>query len=62
MPTITLPDGSEKQFDATTRGAEIAESIGKSLARDAVAVRVDGALWDLTRDIENDASVEIAGL
>jgi threonyl-tRNA synthetase len=59
MPTITLPDGSEKQFDATTRGAEIAESIGKSLARDAVAVRVDGALWDLTRDIENDASVEI---
>jgi threonyl-tRNA synthetase len=59
MPTITLPDGSEKQFDATTRGAEIAESIGKSLARDAVAVRVDGELWDLTRDIEDDASVEV---
>jgi threonyl-tRNA synthetase len=59
MPTITLPDGSEKQFDAATRGADIAESIGKSLARDAVAVRVDGELWDLTRDIENDAGVEI---
>jgi threonyl-tRNA synthetase len=59
MPTITLPDGSEKQFDATTRGAEIAESIGKSLARAAVAVRVDGELWDLARDIESDASVEI---
>ena len=34
-------------------------SIGKSLARDAVAVRVDGASWDLTRSIEQDASVEI---
>jgi len=59
MPTITLPDGSEKQFDAMTRGAEIAASIGKSLARDAVAVRVNGELWDLTRDIEDDAAVEI---
>ena len=59
MPTITLPDGSEKQFDAATRGADIAASIGKSLARDAVAVRVDGELWDLTRDIESDAAIEI---
>jgi threonyl-tRNA synthetase len=59
MPTIILPDGSEKQFDAVTRGAEIAASIGKSLARDAVAVRVNGELWDLTRDIEGDAAVEI---
>jgi threonyl-tRNA synthetase len=59
MPKITLPDGSEKQFDVATRGADIAASIGKSLARDAVAVRVDGELWDLTRDIEEDAAVEI---
>ena len=59
MPTITLPDGSERQFDAVTRGADIAASIGKSLARDAVAVRVNGELWDLTRDIEEDAAVEI---
>ena len=59
MPRITLPDGSEKQFDTATRGAEIAASIGKSLARDAVAVRVDGELWDLTRDIDNDVAVEI---
>ena len=59
MPIITLPDGSEKQFDTVTRGAEIAASIGKSLARDAVAVRVDGELWDLSRDIESDAAIEI---
>ena len=59
MPNITLPDGSVKQFDAATTGAEIAASIGKSLARDAVAVRVNGSLYDLSRDIDGDASVEI---
>ena len=59
MPNITLPNGSVKQFDAATTGAEIAASIGKSLARDAVAVRVNGSLYDLSRDIDGDASVEI---
>jgi threonyl-tRNA synthetase len=59
MPNITLPDGSVRQFDAATTGAEIAASIGKSLARDAVAVRVDGALLDLTREISTDADVEV---
>jgi len=59
MPKITLPDGSERRYDATTSGAEIAASIGKGLARDAVAIRVDGDLWDLTREIDDDAHVEI---
>ncbi len=59
MPKITLPDGSERHFDAATNGAEIAAAIGKSLARDAVAVRVDGALWDLGREISDDAEVAI---
>ena len=59
MPNITLPDGTERQFEQATSGAEIAASIGEGLARAAVAVRVDGELWDLTRDIETDATVEI---
>ncbi|MGI9236773.1 MAG: threonine--tRNA ligase [Woeseiaceae bacterium] len=59
MPTFTLPDASERHHDAATTGAEIAASIGKSLARDAVAIRVDGSLWDLTRAISDDAKVEI---
>ena len=59
MPNISLPDSSIRQFDAVTSGADIAASIGKSLARDAVAIRVDGELYDLTRDIDADASVEI---
>ena len=59
MPKITLPDGSERQFDAATSGAEIAASIGQGLAKSAVAVRVDGVLWDLAREIDADASIEI---
>ena len=59
MPNITLPDGSVREFDAVTRGSEIAAAIGKGLARDAVAVRVDGELWDLNRDIGHDARVEV---
>ncbi len=59
MPKIQLPDGSERQFDNAVTGLEIAQSIGKSLARDSVAIRVRDQLWDLTRPIENDAAVEI---
>ena len=59
MPNITLPDGSVKQFDAATTGAEIAASIGQSLARAAVAVKVNGEMYDLTRDIDSDVTVEV---
>lgn len=59
MPNITLPDGSVRNYDGATDGAEIAASIGKSLARDAVALRVNGELFDLTRPIDADASIEI---
>jgi threonyl-tRNA synthetase len=59
MPTIQLPDGSERQFDNAVTGLEIAGDIGKGLARDAVAIRVEGELWDLTRSIEEDVAVAI---
>ena len=59
MPKITLPDGSERQYDNAVSGAEIAASIGEGLARAAVAVRVDGSLWDLTRSIEADSEVAL---
>jgi len=59
MPKIQLPDGSERQYDKAVTGMQIAESIGKSLARDAVAIRVNDELWDLTRIIENDTQIEI---
>ena len=59
MPVISLPDGSERQFDDAITGAAIAAGISEGLARAAVAVRVNGEMWDLTRDIEEDASIEI---
>ena len=59
MPTITLPDGAQKAFAHPVSGADVARSIGSRLERDAVAVRVDGQLRDLSLVIEQDASVEI---
>ncbi|HEX6259971.1 MAG TPA: TGS domain-containing protein, partial [Woeseiaceae bacterium] len=59
MPKIQLPDGSARQFAGAVSGAEVAASIGKGLARDAIAVRVNGKLWDVTREITDDASIEI---
>jgi len=57
--TITLPDGAKRQYEAPPTGLSIAQEISGSLARQAVAIRVNGALFDLTRPIETDASVEI---
>ncbi len=59
MPIITLPDGSTQEYDNATSGAEVAAAIGEGLARAAVAVKVDGAEWDLARPIEADATVAI---
>ncbi len=59
MPVIQLPDGSERQFDDAVTGAEIASDISKSLARDAVAIRVGGEMWDIGRRIEDDVAIEI---
>ena len=59
MPIIQLPDGSAREYDGVVSGDSIANDISRSLARDAVAARVDGELWDLTRPIEADATVEI---
>ena len=57
MPAITLPDGSVRQFDGAVTGTTIAASIGPGLARAALAMRVDGALSDLSREIAADAAV-----
>jgi len=59
MPVLTLPDGSTREFDGPVTGLEVALGIGKKLAKDAVAIVVDGAQWDLTRGIEHDAGIAI---
>ncbi len=59
MVAITLPDGTVKGFDGPVTGLAVAESIGPRLTKDALAVKVDGELRDLARDIPEDAAVEI---
>jgi threonyl-tRNA synthetase len=62
MVALTLPDGSVREFDGAASGAELAADIGPGLAKAALAVRVDGNLWDLHRPIETDAAVSIVTL
>jgi len=56
---VTLPDGSQHTFPPGTTPLDVARSISRRLADDAIVARVNGELWDLTRPIEADARVEI---
>jgi threonyl-tRNA synthetase len=56
---ITLPDGSVRTYEGSVTGTGIAEDISKSLAKAAIAVRVDGELSDLFAPITKDAKVAI---
>ena len=59
MIQITFPDASVKEFEKGVTGLEIAQRIGSQLAREVLAVSVDGETWDLTRPIEKDAAVRL---
>ena len=57
--SITLHDGAARAYPAGITGAEIAADISKSLAKAALAARIDGTLSDLGRPIEADARLAI---
>lgn len=57
--TITLPDGSNREYPSGITGAEIAESISSGLARVALSITVNGEIWDLSRPISENASIAI---
>ena len=59
MIKITFPDASVREYEKGITGIEIAESISRRLAQEALAVSVNGETWDLTRPIENDSEVNI---
>ena len=59
MPTITLPDGSQRAFDAAVTVADVAADIGPGLAKAALAGKVDGTVVDTSFIIENDAELAI---
>ncbi|MGM0429050.1 MAG: threonine--tRNA ligase [Pseudomonadota bacterium] len=59
MPVITLPDGSQREFDKPVSIMEVAADIGAGLAKATVAGRIDGELVDACEVIEHDARIEI---
>ncbi len=59
MIKITLPDKSVKEFSKGVTGIEIAKSISEGLARNVLAISVNGEVWDLDRPIEEDAVIKL---
>jgi len=59
MIKLKLPDGSVREHEKPLDGLAFAESIAKSLAKKAVAIKLDGEMKDLSTVIDRDAEVEI---
>ena len=59
MPNVTLPDGTVKSYDQSLTVADVASSIGSSLAKAAIAGEIDGQLVDTSYMIESDATLAI---
>lgn len=59
MASVTLPDGSKREYEGPVTVAQVAASIGAELAKAALAGRVDGKLVDLSHVIDGDAAVAI---
>ena len=59
MITLTLPDGSTRDVEAPLTGAEFAASISKSLAKKALALKLDGVVVDLATEIDRDCELAV---
>jgi threonyl-tRNA synthetase len=55
---ISFPDGAEKVFESGISGYEVAQSISEGLARNVLVAKVNGEVWDLSRPINSDATVQ----
>jgi len=56
---ITLPDGTVKEYQKGTTGLQIAASISEGLARNVLASKVNGQVWDATRAIDSDSNLQL---
>lgn len=59
MIKIKFPDGNVKEFESGITGLMIAQAISPKLAREVLAVSVNGETWDLTRPIASDAEIKL---
>ncbi|RIW15686.1 threonine--tRNA ligase [Algoriphagus lacus] len=56
---ITLPDGSVREYEKGTTGLQIAASISEGLARNVLAAKVNGQVWDATRPIHENSTLQL---
>ena len=59
MIKITLPDGSIREYEAGVTGLDVARSISEGLARNVLAAKVNEEVWDATRPIGEDSTVQL---
>ena len=59
MIIVSFPDGSKREYDDGATPEDVAKSISNSLAKKALAAKVNGELRDLTRPLDGDADIEI---
>ena len=59
MIKITFPDGSVREFASGITGQQLAENISSRLAQEVLAITVNGQVWDLSRPINDDASIKL---
>ena len=57
--TITLPDGSQREFNAGATAMDVALDISEGLARNVLAAKVNGEVWDATRPINESVSLQL---
>lgn len=59
MINITLPDGTVKKIEKGTTSMDVAKSISEGLARNVLAAEVNGEVWDLNREINEDVTLNL---
>src|ERR1700685_1546316 len=59
MAVIKLPDGSRREIPDGSTVMQLAESIGKGLAKAAIVAKVDGKLVDLSSTLSGEHEVTI---
>ena len=59
MIQITLPDGAVREYEAGVSAMDVAKSISEGLARKVLAASINGQVWDTTRPINENASLQL---
>src|SRR4051812_6535537 len=59
MINVTFPDGAVRQYESGISAMDIAKSISEGLARKVLAAKINGEVWDLSRPIDKDVTLEL---